>query len=225
MPSIILENVQKSFNSGKQIVHAIRGVSLELEGAKSVALIGPSGSGKSTLLNLIGLLLKADRGTIRINGQEPSMLKDKERCLFRNRTFGYILQDYALINEDTAWRNIGIPLLYNREISHKEKKERIARAAKDLGISHLLRQKAGRLSGGEQQRVAIARALVCDQDIILADEPTGSLDSDNKKIVMDLLLNLCQTHNVLLFIATHDLDMANRCDHILKCIDGRISDT
>lgn len=110
MPSIILENVQKSFNSGKQIVHAIRGVSLELEGAKSVALIGPSGSGKSTLLNLIGLLLKADRGTIRINGQEPSMLKDKERCLFRNRTFGYILQDYALINEDTAWRNIGIPL-------------------------------------------------------------------------------------------------------------------
>ena len=143
---------------------------------------------------------------------------------FRNASFGYIVQDFALLDDETVYHNIIIPLLYNKHIKRRENKTRIWDIAQKLDISDKLNRKAGRLSGGERQRVAIARAIVCDQPIILADEPTGSLDSANKTKVMDILMQLCKENGKALIIVTHDLSIAERCDRIFQMIGGCISE-
>ena len=149
-------------------------------------------------------------------------MSDRRCSAFRNASFGYIVQDFALLDDETVYHNIRIPLLYNRQIRRREHKPRIREIAQKLDISDKLNRKAGKLSGGERQRVAIARAIVCDQPIILADEPTGSLDAVNKANVMDILMRLCKESGKTLIIVTHDPSIAERCDRIVQMTDGRI---
>lgn len=222
MPGITVTQACKSYETSHYTVKAVNHANLSVESGEAVAIVGPSGSGKSTLLNIIGLILKPDSGSVAVGGEEVLSMNDRRCSAFRNASFGYIVQDFALLDDETVYHNIRIPLLYNRQIKRREHKPRIREIAQKLDISDKLNRKAGKLSGGERQRVAIARAIVCDQPIILADEPTGSLDSANKSNVMDILMRLCKESGKTLIIVTHDPSIAERCDRIVQMTDGRI---
>ena len=223
MPGITVTQACKSYETSHYTVKAVNHANLSVESGEAVAIVGPSGSGKSTLLNIIGLILKPDSGSVAVGGEEVLSMNDRRCSAFRNASFGYIVQDFALLDDETVYHNIRIPLLYNRQIKRREHKPRIREIAQKLDISDKLNRKAGKLSGGERQRVAIARAIVCDQPIILADEPTGSLDAANKSNVMDILMRLCKESGKTLIIVTHDPSIAERCDRIVQMADGRIA--
>lgn len=222
MSQVILDKVCKSFKTDDYVVKAVEQAELIVNRGESVSLIGPSGSGKSTLLNMLGLILAPDFGHVVVDDQDVTNLPDTALCRFRNSHFGYIVQDFALLDSESVYANIRLPLLYNKDIRRGEHRSRIHSAAKELGIFDKLSRKAGQLSGGERQRVAIARAIVCDQPVILADEPTGSLDAANRDKVMDILIDLCKTDGRTLIIVTHDLSVASRCDRTVKMKDGWI---
>lgn len=223
-PLLSVQNICKYYRTNQYTVKAVDRVSLTVDKNEMVAIVGPSGSGKSTLLNILGLILQPNEGSILIDGNDPSTLGDSKVSMLRNKLFGYVMQDFALLDDETVYRNIQLPLLYNKEIPRKEYKQRIHAAAESLGIADKLKRKAARLSGGERQRVAIARAVVCDQPIILADEPTGSLDAANKENVMDILLGLCRENEKTVIIVTHDMTVAERCDRIIQMQSGCIID-
>lgn len=223
-PLLSVQIICKYYRTNQYTVKAVDRVSLTVDKNEMVAIVGPSGSGKSTLLNILGLILQPDEGSILIDGNDPSTLGDSKVSMLRNKLFGYVMQDFALLDDETVYRNIQLPLLYNKEIPRKEYKQRIHAAAESLGIADKLKRKAARLSGGERQRVAIARAVVCDQPIILADEPTGSLDAANKENVMDILLGLCRENEKTVIIVTHDMTVAERCDRIIQMQSGCIID-
>ena len=223
-PLLSVQNICKYYRTNQYTVKAVDRVSLTVDKNEMVAIVGPSGSGKSTLLNILGLILQPDEGSILIDGNDPSTLGDSKVSMLRNKLFGYVMQDFALLDDETVYRNIQLPLLYNKEIPRKEYKQRIHAAAESLGIADKLKRKAARLSGGERQRVAIARAVVCDQPIILADEPTGSLDAANKENVMDILLGLCRENEKTVIIVTHDMTVAERCERIIQMQSGCIID-
>jgi putative ABC transport system ATP-binding protein len=222
MPGITVTQACKSFETSHYTVKAVDHADLSVGSGEAVAIVGPSGSGKSTLLNIIGLILKPDSGSVAVDGEEVLNMNDRRCSAFRNASFGYIVQDFALLDDETVYQNIRIPLLYNKQIRRRKHKPRIQEIAQKLDISDKLNRKAGKLSGGERQRVAIARAIVCDQPIILADEPTGSLDAANKTNVMDILMRLCKESGKTLIIVTHDTSIAERCDRIVQMADGRI---
>ena len=222
MPAIELKHISKIYDVNHYLVKAVDEVDLSIGENETVAIVGPSGSGKSTLLNMIGLILQPSDGQIIIDGRSATDLSDGEKSALRNKTFGYIMQDFALLDDESVYKNIELPLIYNKEIKKSEHKKRITAAAEKLGISDKLRRKAGRLSGGERQRVAIARAIVCDQPIILADEPTGSLDPENKENVMKILLELCRDEKRTLIVVTHDMTVAEQCDRIIQMRSGKI---
>lgn len=223
MPSILLENVCKSYNANGYTVKAVNHVTLSIADNETIAIIGPSGSGKSTLLNMMGLILKPDDGRILIDGQLVTELSDNKCSMLRNMSFGYVVQDFALLDGETVYNNIRIPLLYSKNIKRREHKQRIKAAAESLGIGDKLNRNVAKLSGGERQRVAIARAIVCDQPIILADEPTGALDADNKERVMDILMKLCKERGKTLIIVTHDLSVAEKCGMVVQMHNGNIT--
>lgn len=223
MPEIKVRDICKRYHTNYDTVNAVDHVTLTISEGEAVAIVGPSGSGKSTLLNMIGLILQPDSGSIQIGEQEAVKLRDSRRSALRNEMFGYIVQDFALLEDETVYSNIRIPLLYHKRIKSREYKERIHAAAQALGIGDKLHRKAAKLSGGERQRVAIARAMVCDQPIILADEPTGSLDGGNKEKVLSILMKLCKERNKTLIIVTHDLSVAEQCHRIIPMKDGKVS--
>ncbi len=223
MYSIMLDKVSKSYQTNNYVVKAVNQAEFTADRGEAVAVIGPSGSGKSTLLNMMGLILYPDFGRIFIEGKDVTNLPDSTLCRFRNAHFGYIVQDFALIEQESVYNNIRIPLLYNRKIKRGEHKKRICSVAENLLIQDKLHRKVGQLSGGERQRVAIARAIVCDQPIILADEPTGSLDAENRDRVMDILMELCRKNGKTLVVVTHDLSIAERCDRVVRMKDGQIT--
>lgn len=222
MPTISVENICKSYNTNHYTVKAADDITLTISDNETIAIVGPSGSGKSTLLNIIGLILRPDSGTVKIDGEDVTNPEDGKKSALRNSIFGYVVQDFALIDDETVYSNIRIPLIYNKSIKQKDHKRRILEAAESLGISDKLHRRASKLSGGERQRVAIARAIVCDQPIILADEPTGALDAANKENVMDILMKLHKEQNKTIIIVTHDMTVAERCNRVIKMKDGRI---
>lgn len=222
MSLLELQNVSKSYKTNDYTVHAVRRVSLSIEKGETIAFVGPSGSGKSTLLNIAGLVILPDKGTVLLNGEDVTNLSDAKCCALRNQTFGYVVQDFALIEDETVYNNIRLPLLYNKSIPRSEWKKRITEAAKALGIEDKLNRPVVKLSGGERQRVAIARAIVCGQPILLADEPTGSLDAENKALVMDLMLKLVEERGMTLLVVTHDQEVADRCQRVVKLVGGKV---
>lgn len=224
MPAIEVKNISKSYITNHYTVHAVDHVDFSVSGNEAVAIVGPSGSGKSTLLNMMGLILKPDEGSIVIDGEDVTNIDDGRKSALRNHMFGYIVQDFALLDDESVYSNIRLPLIYNKIIKKSEHKRRIHAAAESLGISDKLRRRASKLSGGERQRVAIARAIVCDQPIIIADEPTGSLDAANKDNVMSILMKLCKEQNKMLIIVTHDMSVAEQCDRVVTMKDGKITE-
>ncbi len=216
-----LENVHKSFYIESQEIHALRGISLTIPKGSVIAVKGRSGSGKSTLLHLIGMLDSPSRGRILLNGKPASSLKDKKASEIRNQTIGFVFQMNNLLAEFSALENVMMPAL----IAGKEKRGVRKRSLELLDSVGLLKRHAhrpGELSGGEQQRVAIARALIMSPSILLADEPTGNLDKMTSYVIQDLLLQLCERHNITMLLVTHDMELANRLPKQIVLEDGKI---
>ncbi|EAD2806900.1 ABC transporter ATP-binding protein [Listeria monocytogenes] len=220
MSLINCKNLQKSFLDGKKNIQVLKQVNLELQEGEFVSIVGASGSGKSTLLHILGLLDTFDTGSYQFQGQGMDELTDRKRALFRNQNIGFILQNIGLILDYTVKENLQLPLKYARE--KNKDSEKIIYWLERFGLSSKLEEECVFLSGGEQQRVAIARALMNNPTLILADEPTGSLDHDNSIIVMETFKKLNQEGRTILMV-THDLELANQySEKIVHLKDGEI---
>ncbi|MFH0765411.1 MAG: ABC transporter ATP-binding protein [Calditrichota bacterium] len=219
-PLILLENVGKTYLRGTVPVLALQDINLSVLTGEFVAVMGPSGSGKSTLMNLIGLLDRPNRGTYTLNGKEAASLSDREMSNLRNQTIGFIFQNFNLLPRITAERNVILPLVYRR-LSETERRASATAALESVGLGHRLQHRPTQMSGGESQRVAIARALVGNPSLILADEPTGNLDSRTGDEILDILTGLTKQGKTLIMV-THDPRLAERADRIVHMLDGRI---
>lgn len=219
---IKLDNIKKVFRTEEVETWALREVSLEVKEGEFVAIMGPSGCGKSTLLNILGLLDNPTEGTYTLNGKDVSKLKENERTDIRKGTIGFVFQSFNLIDELNVYENIELPLLYMKTPT-KERKARIEAVMDRMAISHRRKHFPNQLSGGQQQRVAIARAVLPNPKIILADEPTGNLDSKNGKEVMNLLSEL-HNEGATIIMVTHSQHDAAYADRIINLYDGQIVD-
>jgi putative ABC transport system ATP-binding protein len=204
-------------------LHILRGVSLEVEGGEIVAILGRSGAGKTTLLNLLGLLDRLDDGSYEVDGRPTSGLSDGEASALRGRTFGFVFQQYYLLDHRSALRNVTAPLQHARWQEFRQGRRRGEQLLQEVGMGDRLHALPSRLSGGEQQRVAIARALVRDPRYILADEPTGSLDINTAAGVLNMLIGLARGAGCGLVIATHDPGVASIADSRLILAEGRLA--
>jgi len=224
MPENIIEiiNVKKDFHVGEVAVHALRGVSLNVEEGEFVAIMGASGSGKSTLLNIMGCLDKPTSGEYRLSGIPVHNRSKNELAMIRNRKLGFIFQSFNLLPRTSALENVELPLIYNHEISMKERKERARYALESIGLADRMLHKPSQLSGGQQQRVAIARSLVNDPLVILADEPTGNLDTRTSYEIMTLLQDLNSKGKTIVLV-THEPDIARLTSRNIIFSDGHIS--
>lgn len=216
-----LNNVVKTYRYGKLYVEAIKGIHLSIERSEIACIVGPSGSGKTTLLNIIGGLDKPDVGYVVVDGVDVSRLSDRELANFRLRKIGYVFQFYNLISSLTVLENVELPM-YLLKIEEKERRKRALELLKLVGIEHLSNRTPDTLSGGEQQRVAIARALANNPAVVLMDEPTGALDTDNTRRLMNLVKKLNKELNQTFIIATHDILVARECTKIYTIRDGKI---
>jgi putative ABC transport system ATP-binding protein len=223
--SIIVEmtKLTKTFGKGSSTIKALDGVDLKIKTGDFIAIIGPSGSGKSTLMNMIGCLDKPTSGSIRIMGKDLNVLSDKQTTKLRNRTIGFVFQSFFLLPNTTALDNVATPLYY-RGTPAKEARKKAMEILGKLDLSDRYSHLPTELSGGQQQRVAIARALVTDPNLILADEPTGALDSKNGQQVLDLLTKLNSEGKTIVLI-THDKEIANRAKKIIRIKDGKITES
>ena len=218
-PVISLQNVSLTLKGNAGNVNIIKNVSLDLHKGESIGLIGPSGSGKSSLLMLAGGLERASSGKITIFDQVITGMSEDNLSKLRRNNVGVVFQSFHLIQTLTAQENVATPL----EISFsKNPLERAMRALDRVGLSHRANHYPSQLSGGEQQRVALARAYVSNPQILLADEPTGNLDEENTKAIIDLLFELKNEYNTALFLVTHSNSLSNRCDRIIKIRDGKL---
>src|SRR5947199_8277772 len=217
---IKLESIKKVFYTDEVETHALSGIHLDIRKGEYVSIAGPSGCGKSTLLSILGLLDSPTEGAYTLNGQPVATLGHSERARIRNREIGFIFQSFNLIGDLTVFENVELPLTY-RGMSGTERKKRVNEALERVGMSHRVKHYPSQLSGGQQQRVAVARALAGQPTILLADEPTGNLDSANGEAVMDLLREL-HRGGATICIVTHDPRYARYADRSIRLFDGRI---
>lgn len=217
-----VKNLKKTFRSGDNTVKAVDEVSLSVASGKFVSIIGKSGSGKSTLLSLLGALDKPTGGSIKVDEQDITKLHDRKLITYRCSKIGFVFQQYNLVPNLTAKENVMLPMEF-AGISKKQRLQRAKELLNQVGIENDKQErKPGRLSGGEQQRVAIARALANKPSLILADEPTGNLDSQTGKMIFDLLHELARTENTTIVVVTHDLAIAGKTDETFRLADGKL---
>lgn len=201
-------------------VYALNHVNLHIKEHEFVSIIGPSGSGKSTLMNMLGCLDVPTEGSYKLDGKEVSKMKDDELAEIRNRTIGFVFQGFNLLPKLDAVENVELPLIY-QGVSAKERRERAVKALESVGLGKRIHHKPSELSGGQQQRVAIARALITNPPLILADEPTGNLDSKSGKEVMEIFKSLNKNGNTIVLI-THDNGVANQAQRVIRIQDGKL---
>ena len=217
---IDIENITKEYVMGEEIIHALRGVTLQIGRNEYLAIMGPSGSGKSTLMNMLGCLDTPTSGRYEFNGKNVSEMDGDELAAIRNREIGFVFQTFNLLPRSTSLRNVELPLIY-AGINPEEREERAIQAMTKVGLADRLLHKPNELSGGQRQRVAIARALVNNPSIILADEPTGKLDSKTGEEIMALFENLYQQGNTVILV-THEADIARHARRQVHLRDGVI---
>jgi len=218
---IELENITKVYRMGEVEVNALRGLTLSVATGEMIAIVGASGSGKSTLLNVIGLLDRPTSGRYLFNEIDVSQLNDNQLAEMRNKELGFVFQDFNLLPRATALANVELPLIYSRNAGNR--RERAAEALRWVGLEQRAKHKPTELSGGEQQRVAIARALVNNPSIILADEPTGELDTHSSAEIMSIFRKLHQ-EGITIILITHEVDIAAQAQRTIHLQDGRIID-
>jgi putative ABC transport system ATP-binding protein len=216
---IRLQNILKVYRTDTIETLALNSINIDIEKGEFLSVMGPSGCGKSTLLNIMGLLDVPTKGGIQIDEQNTDLLSDKQLAQFRNRKLGFIFQSYHLINDLRVLDNVELPLLY-RDSSAKERKQLASAALEKVGLSNRVKHFPSQLSGGQKQRVAIARAIVGTPEIILADEPTGNLDSTMGEEIMDILLSLNENEGCTVVMVTHDENMARKTHRLVRLFDG-----
>ena len=221
-PIVVTEGLTKDYHLGPHTVHALRGVSVTIEQGEFVAVMGPSGSGKTTFLNIAGLLESFDSGTYRLDGQSVNELGDDERSRIRNQKIGFIFQSFNLIPDLDVFDNVDVPLRY-RGFNAGERKRRISQALELVGLASRMKHIPAQLSGGQQQRVAIARALAGEPRFLLADEPTGNLDSLMARQVLDLIEEINRGGTTVIMV-THDPELARRAHRNVHVMDGKVTD-
>ncbi len=219
--SVVVRKVYKTYHSNSIEVKALEDISFKLYRGEFVAIIGPSGSGKSTLMHILGTIDRPTSGEVYIDGVATSKMKGDALADFRNRKLGFIFQSFNLVNGLTAEENVELPLLVNN-VSHVEKRRGSAALLTQLGLQDRLKLKPNQLSGGQQQRVAVARALINKPTLILADEPTGNLDTKSKEEVMKLFKGISRDTNVTIVMVTHDPDTTKHCDRVIHIKDGKL---
>lgn len=221
MNALTLKNIGKIYNKNKNnACEALKNVDLEIESGELIAIIGQSGSGKSTLLHILGCIDTPTSGALFAFGKELNFKNAKSLAKYRNKRIGFVLQDFGLILGETALENVRVPLLFS-DIRFSKTKQMALNALNTLGIANLANKRASQLSGGQKQRVAIARALVNDPDIILADEPTGALDSKTAADIMNVFKRINSEGKTVVTV-THDLGIAQQCNRIIRISDGKI---
>ncbi len=216
-----ITNMYKIYEMGSEKVHALDGIDITIEDHEFVAIVGPSGSGKSTLMNMIGCLDTPTSGEYHLDGRDISKMNDKQLTMIRRQKVGFIFQQFNLLSKSSALENVELPAMYNGESAH-DRKQKAIKALEKVGLGDRLKHKPSELSGGQQQRVAIARALVNDPPVLLADEPTGNLDSKSGEYVMQMIKELHTQGNTIILI-THDHDVAAHAPRVIEIKDGKIT--
>ncbi len=225
MKSIICKDVKKDYHLGKTIVHALKGIDIDIDEGEFVCIAGPSGSGKTTLLNLIGCVDTSTGGTVEISGNITNNLSEKQLTNLRLHKIGFIFQTFNLIKVLNVYENVQFPLLLMKHISKKERDERIKYFLDEVGLYDRMKHKPNELSGGQRQRVAIARALVTKPDIILADEPTANLDSVTGENIIELMKKINEVDKTTFIFSTHDYEIMKVVSKVYRLRDGLIAGT
>lgn len=220
---IELRKINRHFKNGNESNHILKDIDIHIDEGEFIAIMGPSGSGKSTLINILGFIDRGYEGEYFFNNENYQKSSDNKLAEIRNHTVGFVFQNFKLIQNNTILENVSIPLIYNG-LSNKARKSKVLDGLHDVdlkGKEHLLPNK---LSGGQQQRVAIARAIINDPKFIIADEPTGALDSKTSQDIMELFVKLNKEQNTTIIMVTHDRDVANKADRIIHILDGRVKE-
>jgi putative ABC transport system ATP-binding protein len=218
---ITMQNITKSYEMGTQVVHALRGVDMKINEGEFVAIMGPSGSGKSTLMNIIGCLDIPNSGTYTIDGIDVSHMTDDEQAKIRNQRIGFVFQQFNLLPRTSALKQVALPLMY-AGFNRAERTARAKEALEAVGLGDRMDHRPDELSGGQQQRVAIARALATEPNIILADEPTGNLDTQSGEEIMQIFKTLHEEKGITLIMITHDPEIGDKAERVIWIRDGLI---
>ncbi|MGE3518190.1 MAG: ABC transporter ATP-binding protein [Vicinamibacterales bacterium] len=219
---IDISNVTKTYGEGASAFQALRGASFAVRRGEFVAITGPSGSGKSTMMNILGCLDTPSSGQYRFRDVPVERLSRNQRALLRRHCFGFVFQGFNLLPRTTALENVELPMLY-RGVGAKHRRRRAAEALELVGLANWARHTPGELSGGQQQRVAIARALVTNPEVLLADEPTGNLDTERSREIMELIAALNRTHDLTVLVVTHETEVAAHAERIIHFVDGLVA--